>query len=717
MTDPSGNAASGSRLVNVDDTLPPVLQLTPGPSILECGSGSYVEPGATATDACMGDVTGRITRAGTINLGQVGRYSLTYAVMDAAGNSTSASRQVAVQDTQAPMLSLIGPAASTHECGSFFVDPGATASDICAGDLTGSIAASGAVNAGAVGSYTLSYFVTDPSGNAASSISRAVTVSDTLPPILSLTGPAADAHECGAGPYLDPGAAATDQCAGNLTAAIVTHGSVNAGAVGGYTLSYGVADPSGNTTGASRAVTVQDTTPPVLRVVGPAAQHECGSGPYVDLGATATDQCVGDLTAAIVTRKNVDVANVGSYLVSYGVTDPSGNAASASRAVTVQDTIPPVLSVVGPAAQHECGSGPYVDLGATATDQCVGDLTAAIVTRENVDEANVGSYSVSYVVMDPSGNAASASRAVSVRDTIPPVLSLVGDSSVTHECGTHYTDPGATASDLCSGSCTAAIVADNQVDTSATGTYSVHYHVTDGAGLQSSGVRSVSVQDTLAPVISLNPGPTVLECAGAPYVDAGATAMDLCGGDLSDNLVASSTLNQSRPGQYTITYQVADAAGNSSTAVRPLQVVDTQPPVLHTSQIEMWPPNHKMRAFTLADCVSVTEACDTTLNVNAAGSISSIFSDEPEDMNGTGDGQTMDDIVITGPSSFELRSERDGTGNGRVYGVNFKVTDASGNQTSGTCYFTVPHDQSGVAAVNDGPESGYAVPRSYAAAP
>jgi hypothetical protein len=330
----------------------------------------------------------------------------------------------------------------------------------------------------------------------------------------------------------------------------------------------------------------------------------------------------------------------------------------------------------------------------------------------------IATHQITLTVNDGKGGSASDGVTIDVQqDTVPPTLSLVGAANLTLECGTPYMDPGATAADLCSGDLTAAIVTTNQVTSSATGTYSVHYRVVDGAGLEASAVRSVTVQDTLAPVITLNPGPSTIECSGPPYVDPGAVATDICSGDLSSAIVTSSTLDQSRPGQYLVTYQVADGAGNTTTAVRPLQVVDTQPPVLHTSQVDMWPPNHRMRSFTLADCVRVTETCDSAINVNASGAISSIFSDEPEDVNGNGDGNTLDDIVITGPSSFELRSERSGAGNGRVYGVNFTITDAAGNPSSGTCYFTVPHDQSGAAAVNDGPGSGYTVPRSHAAAP
>lgn len=134
----------------------------------------------------------------------------------------------------------------------------------------------------------------------------------------------------------------------------------------------------------------------------------------------------------------------------------------------------------------------------------------------------------------------------------------------------------------------------------------------------------------------------------------------------------------------------------------------TPPTVIVEPPVELWPPNHKYHTFDLSDCVKeVKDNCDKTIDVNADGHILSIYSDEPE--NSVGDGNTTDDIVILGDSSFKLRSERQGGGNGRVYGVSFAVSDNAGNTTKAICYFAVPHDQSGAPAVDDGPGAGYTV--------
>jgi hypothetical protein len=110
----------------------------------------------------------------------------------------------------------------------------------------------------------------------------------------------------------------------------------------------------------------------------------------------------------------------------------------------------------------------------------------------------------------------------------------------------------------------------------------------------------------------------------------------------------------------------------------------------------------------LADCALVIDACEGELDANAVGTIVSIYSDEPEDSNG--DGNTTGDIEIVDEHTFRVRSERQGGGNGRVYGVSFIVTDSAGNTSEAECSVSVPHDQSGSAAGDDGASAGYVVP-------
>jgi hypothetical protein len=115
--------------------------------------------------------------------------------------------------------------------------------------------------------------------------------------------------------------------------------------------------------------------------------------------------------------------------------------------------------------------------------------------------------------------------------------------------------------------------------------------------------------------------------------------------------------------------------------------------------------------FNLSDCVSaISDNCSQSIDPDVAGQILSVYSDEPEDATGNGDGATLEDIVILGNSQVQIRAEREGTGNGRVYGITFAIPDNAGNSAEAVCTIGVPHDQSGAAPVDDGPTAGYTVP-------
>jgi hypothetical protein len=81
---------------------------------------------------------------------------------------------------------------------------------------------------------------------------------------------------------------------------------------------------------------------------------------------------------------------------------------------------------------------------------------------------------------------------------------------------------------------------------------------------------------------------------------------------------------------------------------------------------------------------SASDGCDSGVNLNDVR-ITQVTSDEPDDVPGGGDGNTTQDMVIASDcKSVQLRAERDGNGNGRVYTITSKVRDASNNTTTVT---------------------------------
>jgi hypothetical protein len=564
VTDTAGNRSSPVfRTIHVTDTRAPTLTVKgPLEDSYECGS-TYVDPGATADDLCFGNLTASITVTRAGDASGRGPLQISYSVSDGAGNTTlsAVTRKVTVRDTQPPVLVLQGPGHAVLECGSGpYVDPGASASDVCAGDVTGRIARTGEVHDSTPGTYPLEYNVTDPAGNRAPPAVRVVEVVDTLPPTITVTGPTRQLHECGS-PYQDPGASAVDMCQGYLP--VETHGTVDPHQRGDYVLSYRATDPSGNTSVTpGRTVAVRDTLPPVISIPGPNPQMlECGT-PYLEPQPTITDQCDKDGFTVVKTGA-VNNRAPGSYVTHYSASDSSGNVGSASLTVNVTDTLPPVLTLHGPPQQRvECGMT-YVDPGASANDTCAGDLTHAIVVTRTGSTQGPGTLRLAYSVTDPSGNTATASRTVETEDTLPPVLTLLGATNQAVECGTPYSDPGATAMDQCAGDVTASITRSGSVTTGTVGRYTLAYTATDPQGQRSpSATRTVDVADTQAPSIKLLGPASQTVPAGTSYSDPGATAADRCSGAVT--VMISGSVNTSVPGTYTLHYTARDRAGNTS---------------------------------------------------------------------------------------------------------------------------------------------------------
>ena len=187
---------------------------------------------------------------------------------------------------------------------------------------------------------------------------------------------------------------------------------------------------------------------------------------------------------------------------------------------------------------------------------------------------------------------------------------------------------------------------------------------------------------------------------------------DLGGRVTITNTATTSTLSISNAqatdaGSYTVT--TSGACGSASQSAN--LTVDSAPPTLVLKpDTEMWPPNHAYQTFNIASLVlSANDGCDGNL-INSVV-ITSVSSDETE--NGNGDGNTNNDIIIAANcKSVQLRSERQGSGNGRVYRINLKVSDSQGNTTTATYRVSVPKNQNGTPAVDNGPGAGYTVTSS-----
>ncbi|MCP5010127.1 MAG: DUF5011 domain-containing protein, partial [Aestuariibacter sp.] len=364
------------------------------------------------------------------------------------------------------------------------------------------------------GIYVVTYDVSDEAGNAATQLTRTVTVDGTSP-VISLVG-ANPINLAVNATYTDPGATASDNFDGDITANIVPGGdTVDTAVEGTYVVTYDVSDAAGNAaTQVTRTVIVGD--PPEITLVGANPLKLKLNDTYIDPGATALDVPDGDITGDIIVGGDtVDTAVEGTYVVTYNVDDSAGNAAQqVTRTVIVDGTLP-VITLIGASTIKLPLNGTYTEFSGTASDDIDGVITANInIGGDTVNTAVEDTYVVTYNVSDEAGNAAIQLTRTVIVDGTPPVITLIGANPLEISVGGTYTDPGATANDDIDGDITPDIVpGGDTVVTTGVNSFTVTYDVSDEAGnAATQKTRTVNVVND-PPVISaftISPDPAFI---------------------------------------------------------------------------------------------------------------------------------------------------------------------------------------------------------------
>ncbi len=153
-----------------------------------------------------------------------------------------------------------------------------------------------------------------------------VMTNDTVAPVITLNGGPATVVQ--GQPYVDAGATAADNVDGNISANIVVNNGVNVSAIGTYIVTYNVSDAATNAAAqVSRTVQVVADTPPTISLLGSSPLTIIQGATYLDAGATAVDDVDGNVSANVTVLNQVNSAVVGTYQVTYNVSDAAGNAA------------------------------------------------------------------------------------------------------------------------------------------------------------------------------------------------------------------------------------------------------------------------------------------------------------------------------------------------------------------------------------------------------
>ena len=163
-------------------------------------------------------------------------------------------------------------------------------------------------------------------------------------------------------------------------------------------------------------------------------------------------------------------------------------------------------------------------------------------------------------------------------------IELVGDSPYEQPQYTVYVEPGYTIKNANGDDVSSdyIVVTTGSVDVNNAGEYTLTYTAsfTDTSGPSISIDRTVNVIDAVNPEITINGDNPVNISHGLTYTDQGAFANDDVDGNITNSIQVSSNVNTSIVGTYTVTYSVADTAGNTTSATRTINVVDIIGPVI-----------------------------------------------------------------------------------------------------------------------------------------
>jgi hypothetical protein len=190
---------------------------------------------------------------------------------------------------------------------------------------------------------------------------------------------------------------------------------------------------------------------------------------------------------SIVVGGEIKSDTLGQYTLTYDFTDAAGGKSmQILRKVTIADTLAPVITLIGDKETRIGINAVFTDPGATAKDLFEGDIQVQATIPIPIDTTAAGDFEIIYTATDTIGNKAEVKRTIKVLpDTTPPVITLVGESTMTINLGAEYDEDGAIAEDNIDGILTPFLEDSgtvDAVDTSKEGTYVITYDVTDSAG-------------------------------------------------------------------------------------------------------------------------------------------------------------------------------------------------------------------------------------------
>jgi len=322
-------AVSVYAMLHLSKNTPIILSVKDGETItLEYGTGTLPEVTARyrTWQYAKEDTYLDVKVEGTVDFNTIGTYTITYTASNEE-EIVSATHTYIIEDHTGPTITLNGGEVGYYSPGYTYVEAGFTATDNYDGDLTAQVVRTETPT-------SITYSVTDSFGNQATAV-RTLVCQDIVAPVITLnSGDKLIITEDSE--FEDPGFTAWDDVDGDISANVITTGTIDTSIYGKQYLTYTVIDSSGNYYQTQRVVVVQEFTPPQLFLASTTSFVRAGEA-FIESGYNAFDDIDGDVTSDVFVTGALDTNTPGIYTITYTAVDSSFNLTSLNKTVYVYE--------------------------------------------------------------------------------------------------------------------------------------------------------------------------------------------------------------------------------------------------------------------------------------------------------------------------------------------------------------------------------------------
>ena len=578
ITDIHGNSASAVQTVTVSDKELPTIA-APADVVLSTNPGACFATGVgLGTPVVDDNCTNRNVTNDAPASYPIGETLVTWTVTDVGGNTQTAIQRITVNDTQAPVIVAPGNITVQVDLGSdeaSSVDLGqASVSDNCSVGT----ATNDAPGSFPVGSTTVTWSVTDASGNTATA-TQTVTVLPEDSELPTIVPPANVFVNTDPGSCLATDVAlGTPTVTGDIPAGGITNNAPSQFTLGTTVVTWRVEDVEGNVVEATQSVTVQDAEDPVIFPIQD-VQAETGSddcvATNVSLGIPEhSDNC----SIASISNNAPAEFPLGLTEVTWTVIDGSGNQATAIQKVEVLDTTQPILQAPSPMVidtdNGSCDAS-GADLGtASASDNC----SLASLTNDAPAIFPLGETIVTWTATDGSGNTATATQSVTVEDNEDPTVTAPGNINIQIGAGEDSASGVDIGEAMTSDNCSVQSVTNDAPSVFPLGLTTVTWTVVDGSGNTASAQQTVNVTRDDLPTITAPSDITVNAGDGLCSTTLPTLGDPVVGGNVPEDGISNDAPSSFPVGTTIVTWTATDANGNVASAEQKVNVIDNQPP-------------------------------------------------------------------------------------------------------------------------------------------